>query len=307
MNAGYAYRSVVRTSDTGCSVLAYLAGRYRHSTEAVWRARLERGEVRMGDAPVGADGRVRAGDVLVWSRPPWEEPAVPLHFDVIHDDADLLAVSKPAGLPTVPNGGFLTHTLLGAVRRTYPDAVAMHRLGRGTSGLVLFASSPEARRAVAAAWRRGEVMRTYRALVAGTPAWETVRIDTPIGLVPHPRLGRVHAASPGGKSAVSNVRVLGRHLETAIVEVHIETGRAHQIRIHLAAAGHVLVGDPLYAVGGVPSPTPGLPGDGGYLLHAHRLVVRHPATGRFVAFEAPLPPDLRVSQDGQASCPQRCP
>jgi 23S rRNA pseudouridine1911/1915/1917 synthase len=170
----------------------------------------------------------------------------------------------------------------------------MHRLGRGTSGLVLFASSHQARRAVAAAWRGGQVTRTYRALVTGTPAWDAVRIDTPIGLVPHPRLGRVHAAFPGGKGATSNVRVLARRTETAIVEVHIETGRAHQIRIHLAAAGHVLAGDPLYAVGGVPSSTPGLPGDGGYLLHAHRLALRHPATGRFVTFEAPLPPDLAV-------------
>jgi 23S rRNA pseudouridine1911/1915/1917 synthase len=138
------------------------------------------------------------------------------------------------------------------------------------------------------------VSRTYRALVAGTPAWDALRIDTPIGLVPHPRLGRVHAASPGGKRAASSVRVLARRTEAAIVEVHIETGRAHQIRIHLAAAGHVLVGDGLYAVGGVPSPTPGLPGDGGYLLHAHRLALRHPVTGSVIAFEAPPPPELAV-------------
>jgi 23S rRNA pseudouridine1911/1915/1917 synthase len=292
MNDGYAYRSVIRTSEAGCSVLAYLAGRYRHSTEAVWRERLQRGEVRIGDVPVAADGVVRTGDVVVWFRPPWDEADVPLHFDVVHHDADLLAVNKPAGLPTVPNGGFLAHTLLSLVRRTYPHAVPMHRLGRGTSGLVLFTLSPEARRAVAAAWRGGEVSRAYRALVAGTPAWDGVRIDTPIGLVPHPRLGRVHAASPGGKGAVSNVRVLAQHAEATIVEVHIETGRAHQIRIHLAAVGHPLVGDRLYAAGGVPSPTPGLPGDGGYLLHAHRLALRHPGTGRSIAFEAPLPPEL---------------
>jgi 23S rRNA pseudouridine1911/1915/1917 synthase len=255
---------------------------------------VERGEVRVGDVPVGTDGVLRPGDVLVWSRPPWDEPDVPLHFDVVHHDTALLAVSKPAGLPTVPNGGFLTHTLLRAVRRTYPDAVPMHRLGRGTSGLVLFALSREARQAVAAVWRDGRLLRTYRALVTGTPAWDSVRIDTPIGLVPHPRLGRVHAASAGAKAAVSNVHVLARQTETAIVEVHIETGRAHQIRIHLAAAGHVLVGDPLYVVGGIPSSAPALPGEGGYLLHAHRLALRHPATGRFVAFEAALPPDLAV-------------
>jgi 23S rRNA pseudouridine1911/1915/1917 synthase len=294
MNDGYAYRSVVRAADEGGSVLAYLAERYRHSTEAVWRARVDRGEVRIGDVPIDAGGLVRAGDVVVWSRPPWNEPDVPLTFDVVHHDADLLAVNKPAGLPTVPNGGFLAHTLLYVVRRTFPDAVPMHRLGRGTSGLVLFALSRSARQAVAAAWRRGQVTRTYRGLVAGTPAWDAIRIDTPIGLVSHPRLGRVHAAAPGGKHAASNVRVLARRAETTVVEVDIETGRPHQIRIHLAAAGHVLVGDGLYAVGGVPSPTPGLPGDGGYLLHAHRLAFRHPATGGVVACEAPLPPALEL-------------
>jgi 23S rRNA pseudouridine1911/1915/1917 synthase len=292
MNDGYAYRCVIGSSDAGRPVLVYLAARYRHSTEAVWRTRVERGEVRVGDVPARADGLLRRGDVLVWSRPPWDEPEVPLRFDVVHRDAALLAVHKPAGLPTVPNGGFLAHTLLHAVRRTDPGAVPMHRLGRGTSGLVLFALSPDARRAVAAAWRDGGVVRTYRALVAGTPVWDTVRIDTPIGLVPHPRLGRVHAACPGGKHAVSNVRVLARRTEAAVVEVHIETGRAHQIRIHLAAAGHPLVGDPLYVAGGVPSPAPGLPGEGGYRLHAHRLALEHPATGRAVVFEAPLPVDL---------------
>jgi len=294
VNDGYAYRCVIRPPDAGRSVLAYLAERYRHSTQAVWDARVERGEVRRDDVPVGAGDLLRAGDVLVWSRPPWDEPEVPLHFDVVHHDADLLVVSKPAGLPTLPNGGFLTQTLLHAVRRTYAGAVPMHRLGRGTSGLVLFALSPEARRAVAAAWRSGQVTRIYRALVTGTPAWDAIRIDTPIGPVPHPRLGRVHAACVGGKDAASNVRVLARRGETAVVEVQIETGRAHQIRIHLAAAGHPLAGDPLYVAGGVPSSAPGLPGDGGYLLHAHRLALRHPATERFVEFEAPLPADLAV-------------
>jgi 23S rRNA pseudouridine1911/1915/1917 synthase len=292
VNDGYAYRCVVRSPDAGRSVLAYLAERYRHSTEAVWNARLERGEIRLGDTPVGAGDVLRTGDVLVWSRPPWDEPDVPLRFDVVHHDTDLLVVSKPAGLPTVPNGGFLTRTLLHAVRHTHAEAVPMHRLGRGTSGLVLFALSPAARRAVAAAWRDGRVDRIYRALVVGSPAWDAVRIDTPIGLVPHPRLEYVHAASPRGKDAASNVRVLARRADATVVEVQIETGRAHQIRIHLAAAGHPLVGDPLYVAGGVPSSAPGLPGDGGYLLHAHRLALGHPATGRRIEFEAPLPAEL---------------
>jgi 23S rRNA pseudouridine1911/1915/1917 synthase len=235
---------------------------------------------------------LRPGQSLVWRRPPWEEPAVPLGFAILYRDDHLLAVAKPRGLPSVPNGGFLEHTLLSRVRRLYPEAVPMHRLGRGTSGLVLFARTDGARRAVAAEWRRGGVEKEYRALVSGRPALEELTIDAPIGLVKHPRLGQVHAASPAGKPAVSHVRVLALRESSALVAVTIPTGRPHQIRIHLAAAGHPLVGDPLYVEGGVPGPDPGLPGEGGYRLHAHRLALTHPATGRRLELECPPPLEL---------------
>ena len=237
---------------------------------------------------------LRPGQALVWKRPPWEEPAVPLGFAILHRDDHLLAVAKPRGLPSVPNGGFLEHTLLSRVRRLHPEAVPMHRLGRGTSGLVLFARTDVARRAVAAGVAPGTGREGVpRARERACPPSETFTIDTPIGLVAHPRLGQVHAASPSGKPAVSHVRVLALRGEDALVAVTIPTGRPHQIRIHLAAAGHPLVGDPLYVEGGVPGPDPGLPGEGGYRLHAHRLALAHPATGRRLELECPLPPELR--------------
>ena len=293
MNAGFEYREEIGPQAAGRTVLAWLARRYRHSTEAAWRERIASGEVRLdGEAALAMDV-LRPGQSLVWRRPPWEEPAVPLGFAVLHRDEHLLAVAKPRGLPSVPNGGFLEHTLLFRVRRLHREAVPLHRLGRGTSGLVLFARTDGARRAVAAQWRAGRVAKEYRALVSGLPALEQFTIDTPIGLVPHPRLGQVHAASPAGKPAVSHVRVLATRGGDALVAVTIPTGRPHQIRIHLAAAGHPLVGDPLYVEGGVPGPDPGLPGEGGYRLHAHRLALTHPASGRRLELECPLPPDLR--------------
>jgi 23S rRNA pseudouridine1911/1915/1917 synthase len=292
VNGGFEYREEVGKEAAGRTVLAWLARRYRHSTEAAWRERIATGEVRLDGRGALAMDVLRPGQSLVWRRPPWEEPAVPLGFAILYRDDHLLAVAKPRGLPSVPNGGFLEHTLLSRVRRLYPEAVPMHRLGRGTSGLVLFARTDGARRAVAAEWRRGGVEKEYLALVSGRPALEELTIDAPIGLVKHPRLGQVHAASPAGKPAVSHVRVLALRESSALVAVTIPTGRPHQIRIHLAAAGHPLVGDPLYVEGGVPGPDPGLPGEGGYRLHAHRLALTHPATGRRLELECPPPLEL---------------
>ncbi len=294
MNAGFEYREEIGPEAAGRTVLAWLSRRYRHSTEATWRERIASGEVRLdGEAALAMDV-LRPGQSLAWHRPPWEEPAVPLGFAVLYRDEHLLAVAKPRGLPSVPNGGFLEHTLLSRVRRLHPEAVPMHRLGRGTSGLVLFARTDAARRAVAAEWRAGRVEKEYRALVRGRPSRESFTVETPIGLVPHPRLGHVHAASLAGRAAVSHVHVLATRGADALVAVTIATGRPHQVRIHLAAAGHPLVGDPLYVEGGGPGPAPALPGEGGYRLHSHRLALAHPLTGQRLELECPLPPELRA-------------
>lgn len=291
------YRETIPRAAEGEPLLAYLVRRYQHSDEDTWRTRLLAGELSLDEAAARTDDRLRAGQALAWRRPPWEEPDVPLAWAVLHRDAHLLAAAKPRGLPTVPNGGFLEHTLLHLVRRSFPDAVPMHRLGRGTSGLVLFALSPRARSAVSADWRRSRVTKVYRALASGLPAWDALTIDAPIGPVDHPRLGTVHAARPDGKPSRSHARVLERRAGASLLEVEIETGRPHQIRIHLAWAGHPLVGDPLYAVGGLPLPEPGLPGDPGYRLHAHRLTLAHPATGDLVTLECAPPEPLRTTEN----------
>ena len=294
MNDGFEYRSRVGAEVAGHTVLAHLKDRYRHSNEDVWRERIASGQVRLDGSAAAVTDRLRPGQALVWRRPPWEEPPVPLSFALLYRDAHLLAVAKPRGLPTVPNGGFLTHTLLHIVRRLAPEATPLHRLGRGTSGIVLFALTSAARGAVSALWRDGRVAKTYRALVTGVPDRPAFCVDTPIGKVAHPRLGQVHAALARGRAATSQVRLLAVRGGNAIVEVVIPTGRPHQIRIHLAVAGHPLVGDPLYVAGGGPAAEPGLPGDPGYWLHAHRLSLAHPVTGQEVLLECAPPPALRV-------------
>lgn len=296
LNSGYTYREMLGPRARGLSVLAYLTRHYRHSGEAEWRARLEGGEVRLDGLPAHGDDMLRPGQTLEWQRPPWNEPDVPLAFEVVYRDDELLAVAKPSGLPTLPGGGFLDHTLLTCVRREVPEATPLHRLGRGTSGLVLFARTPGAASTLLHAWRGHAVKKRYRALAAGLAGEPEYDIATPIGPVPHPRLGTVYAASPAGKASRSVARVLERRAGegATLFEVDIQTGRPHQIRIHLAATGHPLVGDPLYAPGGGPRPElPGLPGDLGYLLHAERLAFRQPRTGEALELHAPPPPELR--------------
>ena len=295
LNAGFAYVEQIGAAAAGRSVLEHLAGRYRHSTIAEWRRRLDAGEVRLDGGIAAPADRLRAGQRLIWHRPPWREPAAPLDFAVLHRDADVLVVAKPRGLPTMPAGGFFTHTLQWQVQRRDPDAVPAHRLGRATSGLVAFARSAAARRGLPRAWQAGAVVRIYRALVQGRSSAAPFTVDLPIGLVPHPVLGSVHGARAGGKPARTHVRTLVGGDVASLVEVEIATGRPDQIRIHLAAAGHPLVGDPLYGAGGLPiAASRALPGDGGHRLHAMRLELPHPRTGLRTIVECPPPAELRA-------------
>ncbi|WP_293913383.1 RluA family pseudouridine synthase [Deinococcus sp.] len=299
LNGGYTYREQIGPAQRGQRVLDYLSGRYAHSDSGTWQARLDLGEVTVNGLRASGGERLRPGQTVSWQRPPWQEEMVPLRFGLLHQDAELLAVAKPGGLPTLPGGGFLTHTLLHLVRQQFPEASPLHRLGRGTSGLVLFARTPASAASLSAAWREHQVGKRYLALGEGRAHQDEYDIRAAIGPVPHPRLGEVWAASPTGKPSHSRARVLERREVQTLFEVDIRTGRPHQIRIHLAWAGHPLVGDPLYGVGGLPlSELPGLPGDGGYWLHSHRLHFRHPGSGQTLELVAPPPPELERSEPG---------
>jgi 23S rRNA pseudouridine1911/1915/1917 synthase len=298
LNHGYAYRAQVGPDAAHLTLVEWLTSNYAHSTAQTWRARIERGELRVDGERAVSDVRVRAGQTVVWQRPPWDEPDVPLTFDVAYEDAHIVAVSKPSGLPTMPAGGFLDHTLLAIVRERFGEVHPVHRLGRGTSGLVVFARTRQAATSLTSAWRTHAVSKVYRALVSGDPPWTILEIATPIGPVAHPLLGTVHAASPEGRAAHTTATVIERRGGTALCDVSITTGRPHQIRIHLAAAGHPLVGDPLYVEGGrLRAHTHVLPGDGGYLLHAHRVQLAHPEVGRSLDLVAPPPTELQAAAE----------
>jgi 23S rRNA pseudouridine1911/1915/1917 synthase len=324
----------------GEALTAFYAGRYRHSDAEVWRQRLAAGEICRNGQRLRADVALAAGDRLSWHRPPWHEPAVPALPGPLVDDGDLVAFNKPSGLPVLPAGGFLEHTLLAQIERRVAagelDGAAglprpVHRLGRFTSGLLLCARRAATRAWLSALLRESTAgaagpgpavarcRKTYRALLQppapGSPLLalrpgDSLDLTAPIGRRPHGLLGQVWAAAePGDPAALparSTVRLLlrgggswgpgGEAAESWLVEVAIATGRPHQIRIHAAAAGAPLLGDPLYVGGGM-ARSEALPGEGGYRLHAHRLRLPTPEGG-VLELEAPLPPELRVPSDG---------
>jgi 23S rRNA pseudouridine1911/1915/1917 synthase len=290
LNRGHAYTAIISSQHHGQTLLSHLACLYSHSTAEAWQDRLDNGEVLLNGVTANGSELVAAGQTLVWNRPPWIEPDVPQHFEVLLDDSHLLAVNKPSGLPTLPGGGFLENTLLRLVQKHWPNANPVHRLGRATSGIVLFAKTAQAASHLEANWNTPEIEKSYRALAQKAALRDRYEILTPIGLVPHPRIGSVWAASPDGKPSKSVANVISRSASTTTFAVMLHSGRPHQIRIHLASIGHPLVGDPLYGFNGQPLATdPGLPGDGGYFLHAQFLRFRHPITGIEIHLEAALP------------------
>jgi len=301
MNKGYSYPDRILESDEGLSVTAFYSRRYPHSTEEEWRRRIESGQVSLNGHPVSPDEVLARGDRLLYHRLPWEEPEAPADFKTLFEDGDVLVLAKPSGLPVLPGGMFLETTLLYLARNRYGAGCSpLHRLGRGTSGAILFTRNARAARALAAAMFERRILKVYLALACGTGMPDTFTVDAPIGPVPYRRPATVNAYRPDGRPSISHVRVvrLFPEKDQALLEVTIPSGRPHQIRIHLSYAGFPLVGDPLYQAGGVPradgidDEEAATPGKTGYLLHSWKIRFPHPSTGEDVEIVCPPPRGL---------------
>lgn len=212
----------------------------------------------------------------------------PVEFEVAHADDDLIVVNKPAGLVVHPGAGNPGGTLQNGLLHRFPELESaprfglVHRLDAGTTGLLLVARTAAAHQRLTRDLQARRIRREYRALTRGCPVAGGT-IDQPLGRHPRDRLRR--AVRPGGRRAVTHYRVLHRFARNAFLAVRLETGRTHQIRVHLAHAGFPLAGDSLYCRGATRFGRPA--------LHAGRIRLAHPATRKECRFTAPLPADMR--------------
>jgi len=281
--------------------LARLLPEYSRALLKQW---IEDGRATLNRASVKPRTRVQAGDrVDIVARLAASAEVAPqaVDFTVIYADHDLLVIDKPAGVVVHPGAGNPDHTLVNGLIARFPDLAALpraglvHRIDKDTSGLLLAARHSGALQRLTRALAAREIHRVYRAVISGQLT-AGCTIDRALGRDPQARTRMRVVAS--GRHAVTHVRVVARYRAHTQIEAELETGRTHQIRVHLAAIGHPLVGDHRY--GARPRPPRGASAHlRGVLetfrrqaLHAHRLAFAHPLTGDELTFEANLPADF---------------
>ena len=296
---------VVSPDEAGVRIDRYLTGVLPGQSRSHVQRLIKDGKVRIADEDVRPNRLVRAGDTIVVDIP---EPvsAVPqaedLDVDIVYQDADVIVVNKPAGMVVHPAAGHAQGTLVNALLHQVNDLSGIggeirpgivHRLDRGTSGLMVVAKNDQAHAELARQFHDREVEKEYVALVWGV-VQAGKRIDLPIGRDPADRK-KMSARARRARSAATRITAALQMPGVTLVHVAIATGRTHQIRVHLSEIGHPIVGDAVYGgqrrrVGGDLRPVLTLDRP---FLHAGRLVFHHPADGRKMEFEAPLPADLR--------------
>jgi 23S rRNA pseudouridine1911/1915/1917 synthase len=280
-----------------------------HSRAALQRL-IREGHVRQEQRPVRASYKARGGERIVVELPaplPSSLAAEDLPLVILHEDPDLLVLNKPPGMVVHPGAGATRGTLVNALLHHCRDLSGVggtlrpgivHRLDRDTSGVLVVAKNDESHRSLAAQFKSRAVRKTYEALVWGHPRPTEGTIDSPIGRHPSARVRM--AVRPGGRPALTRYRIEANYGAVSLLEVHPETGRTHQIRVHMQALGCPIVGDRLY--GGLRG-RPAARGDlvrilvsdyGGLALHARRLAFAHPRGGARCEFEAPRPTALET-------------
>lgn len=288
-------RLTVTSEEAGQRADSLLARRLEGLTRSAAARLLEEGRVTDRGRPAAKNLRVQPGQVLEVQLPEPEEPEarpqnIPL--DVVYEDRDVIVVNKPTGMVVHPAPGHPDGTLVNALLYHCGESLSgiggqkrpgiVHRIDRDTSGLIIAAKNDRAHLSLAAQLQDHSLSRVYEAVAVGGLREDCGTVDAPIGRHPVDRK-RMAVDRQNGREAVTHWRVLARYPGFTHVECRLETGRTHQIRVHLASIGHPLLGDVVY---GSKKPVPGLAGQ---CLHARRLRFTHPSTGQLVELECPLP------------------
>jgi 23S rRNA pseudouridine1911/1915/1917 synthase len=273
--------------------------------------------VKVDGKPAKPSDRVSLGAIIESPRPLGVAVLTPeaVDFEVLHEDQHLIVVDKPPGMVVHPGAGTTGGTLVAGLLHRYPDLQGVgdpgrwglvHRLDRDTSGVLLVGRTQRSFERLRADLAERRIGRVYTAMVSGIFATQTGTIDAPIGRDPARPTRR--AVIPGGKPAITHYEVVTEFpmADLTLVEVRLETGRTHQIRVHMTAIGHPVLADRLYATSNTRVKSPRI------FLHARRVELRHPETDEAVAYEAPLPGDLvqvleELAQAGPGNAPSDLP
>ncbi len=288
----------VESSDAGQRLDNWLNARLPNYSRSRIQDWIKRGRVSVNGAASRPSHTLRGGetiDVQPAEAAPLQAAAEAIPLVTLYEDADLVAIDKPAGMVVHAGAGVHSGTLVNALLHRFAELSAVggamrpgivHRLDRFTSGVLLVAKNDAAHRRLAEQFAGREVRKTYLALVQGEVKTESGRIERPIARDPAHRT-RMTARLSEGRAAWSEYRVLRRFTGFTLLEVRIGTGRTHQIRVHLASIKHPVVGDTLYGAAAQPDL-------GRYFLHAHRIEFHQPATGDPVVVVSPLAPELEA-------------
>ena len=292
----FVLKLVARSEDQGVRLDRVITDHLSDTSRSYVQRLIDHGDVLVNGSVQRPSYKVAVGDRIEANVPP---PQVPddirpeeILIPIVYEDDDLMVFDKPAGLVVHPAPGHEHGTLVNAFKWLRPDAVdpasprpgLVHRLDKDTSGLIVVAKTEESRLHLLQLWQRREVLKQYSALVVGSMPDDSATVDAPIGRDPNNR--KRMAVVSGGRPALSRLRVEARYPGFTLLEVTIETGRTHQIRVHCAFTGHPVAGDALY--GGA---TNDLVLDRQF-LHARRLRFNL-LNGDPLELESPLPPDLR--------------
>ena len=284
----------ITAEESGERIDALLAHMLPQLSRSAAQRLLEEGRVLLRGAPVRKNYRCAAGDCFLLSLPEAEEvPLLPqdIPLDVVYEDGDVIVVNKPRGLVVHPAPGHPDGTLVNALLFHCGDSLSgiggekrpgiVHRIDKDTSGLLIVAKNDFAHQALSGQLADRSLSRIYEAVVRGNLREDTGTVSKPIGR--HPTDRKRMAVLPGGRPAVTHWEVLARYRGYTHIRCRLETGRTHQIRVHMASLGHPLLGDETY---GAPAPDKGLSGQ---CLHARELKFIHPRTAEPVRLETELP------------------